>query len=63
MSYKGHGRIALRKFATPERLELITGWGKSRAAHQSGDVRGRIEALLSAMGAPMLPVYSRYSAE
>ena len=49
--------------ATPQRLELITGWGKSRAAHQSGDVRGRIEALLSAMGAPMLPVYSRYSAE
>ena len=41
--------------AAPERLELITGWGKSRKVTGDGDVRGRIEAVLREMGATLLP--------
>jgi len=41
--------------AVPERLELITGWGKSRGVTGNGDVRARIQTVLREMGATMLP--------
>ena len=41
--------------AAPKRLELITGWGKSREVAQVADVRARIEAVLLELGAKMLP--------
>ena len=39
----------------PERLELITGWGKSRGATDKGDVRARIETVLREMDETVLP--------
>jgi len=39
----------------PTRLELVTGWGKNRARHQSGDLRERVETVLAEMGIPTLP--------
>ena len=39
----------------PERLGLITGWGKTRAVFADSDVRARIEAVLRDMGATPLP--------
>ena len=43
----------------PEQLIIVTGWGKTRAAYQNGDVRGRIERVLQEMGAKMLPTDNR----
>ena len=40
----------------PERLELITGWGKSRGATDKGDVRARIETVLPTDNLGMLVV-------
>ena len=48
-------RVAAAPDEAPERLELITGWGKSREVAQVTDVRARIEAVLRDMGATMLP--------
>jgi pentatricopeptide repeat protein len=39
----------------PEHLELITGWGKSRAVHQTSDVKARVVALLLELGLPTVP--------
>lgn len=39
----------------PTRLELVTGWGKNRASHQSGDLRDRVEAVLADMGVATIP--------
>ena len=33
----------------PARIDIVTGWGKSRQAYQSGDVRARVIALLEVM--------------
>ena len=49
------GRVAAAAGAAPERLELITGWGKSREVTQIADVRARVEAVLLDLGAAMLP--------
>ena len=48
-------KVAAAPDEAPERLELITGWGKSREVAQVTDVRARIEAVLRDMGATMLP--------
>ena len=48
-------RVAGEPGAAPERLELITGWGKTRGVTDDGDVRGRVEAVLREMGATLLP--------
>ena len=50
-----HDRVNATPGAVPERLELITGWGKSRGVTDTGDVRARIETVLREMGATMLP--------
>merc|ERR1711966_109308 len=39
----------------PEQLIVITGWGKLRRAIENGDLRGRVEGLLSELRAPTLP--------
>jgi len=39
----------------PDRLIVVTGWGKSRPATQGSDLRGRVERALAAMGVPTLP--------
>ena len=39
----------------PDRLIIVTGFGKSRRATQVRDLRGRVEGALAAMGAPTLP--------
>ena len=39
----------------PERLIVITGWGKTRVATSTGDVRGRVASVLAELGAPTLP--------
>ena len=39
----------------PDRLIIVTGFGKSRPATQVSDLRGRVEGALAAMGAPTLP--------
>lgn len=49
------GRAAVALGAAPKRLELITGWGKSREVAQVADVRARIEAVLLELGADLLP--------
>jgi len=41
--------------ARPTRLELVTGWGKHRESHQTGDLLGRVEAVLADMGMATLP--------
>ena len=38
--------------APPKRLTIVTGWGKTRAEHQTSDVRARVEAVLRDMGVP-----------
>ena len=43
----------LRGGAT-QRLEVITGWGKSRASGQQGDVRAAVEKIFHEMEVPML---------
>ena len=43
----------LRGGAT-QRLEVITGWGKSRTSIQHGDLRAAVEKLLHKMEVPML---------
>jgi len=48
-------RVAGEPGAAPVRLELITGWGKSRPVTRDADVRGRVEAVLREMGATLLP--------
>ena len=48
-------RVNATPGAVPERLELITGWGKSRGVTDKGDVRARVETVLREMGATMLP--------
>ena len=48
-------RVTSASDAAPTRLELITGWGKSRSVFQNGDVRARVEAVLREMGATALP--------
>ena len=48
-------RVAAAPAVVPTRLELITGYGKSRAVHQESDVRARVKALLQAMGAALIP--------
>ena len=35
----------------PDRLIVVTGWGKSRRATRVGDLRGRVAGALAAMGA------------
>ena len=39
----------------PDRLIIVTGWGKSRPATRFSDLRGRVEGALAAMGVPTLP--------
>ena len=39
---------------SPERLIIATGWGKTRDAWQTGDVRGRVSRVLDDMGAPTM---------
>ena len=38
--------------ARPERLIIVTGWGKTRAVTQQGDVRGRVARALAERGVP-----------
>jgi len=61
---EGAGQTALRWWLEervpalqpkPDRLIVVTGWGKSRRATQVSDLRGRMEGALAAMGAPTLP--------
>ena len=42
------GRHARTRDAIP--LTVVTGWGRHRALHQTGDLRGRVEAVLQDMG-------------
>ena len=44
----------LRGGAT-QRLEVITGWGKSRTSSQQGDLRAAVETLFQEMQIPMMP--------
>ena len=39
----------------PDRLIIVTGWGKSRPATRVSDLRGRVEGAIAAMGVPTLP--------
>ena len=39
----------------PKRLIIVTGWGKSRSALATGDVRGRTSRVLADMGVATLP--------
>jgi pentatricopeptide repeat protein len=41
--------------AAPERLIIVTGWGKSRSMLRDGDVRGRVERVLGGLGVSTLP--------
>ena len=45
----------LPAMSSTEQLIIVTGWGKSRAAYQKGDVRGRVIKVLHQMGVSMLP--------
>ena len=38
--------------SVPKQLTIVTGWGKTRKAHDTGDVRGRVVATLRKMGVP-----------
>ena len=40
---------------SPERLIIVTGWGRSRSAVQDSDLRGRVESVLADLGVPTLP--------
>ena len=52
-------RVPLLRASTndgePERLEIITGWGKSRAVTARGDVRARVRSVLQELGCSLLP--------
>ena len=49
------GAAAAAGSVPPERLELITGWGKSRPTTQDSDVRLRVHEVLRQMGAETRP--------
>ena len=46
---------ALAETCVAKRLEIVTGWGKSRSALQSCDMRGRVAKLLAELDVPTLP--------
>ena len=39
----------------PDQLIIVTGWGKSRLETHGGNLRGRVEALLTELRVPTLP--------
>ena len=40
--------------SAPDRLLIVTGWGKSRGALQQGDVRARVARVLDDLGVPTI---------
>ena len=45
-------RLQAAGSAAPRRLTIITGWGRTRAEHQTGNVRGRVVGVLREMNVP-----------
>ena len=43
----------------PDQLIIVTGWGKSRRETQYGNLRGRVEALLTELDVPTLPSHNQ----
>merc|ERR1712194_571327 len=47
----------------PERLIIVTGWGKSRSATSNSDLRTRVERLLTELHVPTIPVRDKLNSK
>jgi len=47
--------VARLRADAAQRLEVITGWGKTRSSYQDGDLRAAVEEVFHEMEVPLLP--------